>query len=169
MSQLGKLSANSTSHDPPSDSTEHSQDKATAGVQAMQNRVDGNDSDIHTQGSLQPGMTSRQVPTACGTDSVRPPRCQRPGTLTIEDVSRHITQQQVSVWDYLRDQLHQHKVQIDDETAQQLPFDFWGGYMGYLGYELKAECGGDNVHRAATPDAAMFLADRYLDCCCFNM
>ncbi len=85
---------------------------------------------------------------------------QQPGTLTIEDNNRCITQQQVSIWDYLRDQLDQHRIQIDDETAQQLPFDFWGGYVGYLGYELKAECGGDNVHQAPTPDAAMFLADR---------
>jgi len=85
---------------------------------------------------------------------------QQPGTLTIEDNSRSITQQQVSIWDYLRAQLDQHRIQIDDETAQQLPFDFWGGYVGYLGYELKAECGGDNVHQAPTPDAAMFLADR---------
>jgi len=85
---------------------------------------------------------------------------QRPGTLTIEDNSRSITQQQVSIWDYLRAQLDQHRIQIDDETAQQLPFDFWGGYVGYLGYELKAECGGDDVHQAPTPDAAMFLADR---------
>lgn len=85
---------------------------------------------------------------------------QQPGTLTIEHSSGSITQQQVSIWDYLRDQLDQHRIQIDDETAQHLPFDFWGGYVGYLGYELKAECGGDNVHQAPTPDAAMFLADR---------
>lgn len=85
---------------------------------------------------------------------------QQPGTLTVEDASHCITQQNVSIWDYLRDQLHQHKIQLDEETAQQLPFDFWGGYVGYLGYELKAECWGDNVHQSPSPDAAMFLADR---------
>ena len=94
-------------------------------------------------------------------DQSRPAAPQQPGTLTIEDADHSITQQQVSVWDYLRSQLCQHKLQIDEETAQQLPFDFWGGYVGYLGYELKAECGGDNAHQAPTPDAAMFLADRY--------
>ena len=82
------------------------------------------------------------------------------GILTVEDATGHITQQQTSVWDFLRDQLRSHQVQIDQGTAQQLPFDFWGGFVGYLGYELKAECGGDNVHQAPTPDAAMFLADR---------
>lgn len=69
-------------------------------------------------------------------------------------------QQQVSVWDYLKHQLQVLKLEIADETAQQVPFDFWGGYVGYLGYELKAECGGEHAHQAPTPDAAMFLADR---------
>lgn len=83
------------------------------------------------------------------------------GTLTVEDVDHHTLQHQVSVWDYLQHQLQLHKLEITDETAQQLPFDFWGGFVGYLGYELKAECGGENAHQAPTPDAAMFLADRY--------
>ena len=86
---------------------------------------------------------------------------QKPGTLTLEDVNHHITQHQISVWDYLQRQLQVLKLEIADETAQQLPFDFWGGFVGYLGYELKAECGGENAHQAPTPDAAMFLADRY--------
>ena len=85
---------------------------------------------------------------------------QAPGTLTVEDSNHQITQHQLSVWDYLRQQLQRNRLEIYDETAQQLPFDFWGGYVGYLGYELKAECGGDNAHQAPTPDAAMFLADR---------
>ncbi|KAL3160886.1 hypothetical protein ABBQ38_009278 [Trebouxia sp. C0009 RCD-2024] len=82
------------------------------------------------------------------------------GSLTVEDVSGNITQHQTSVWDHLGHQLKVHRIDIHDESAQQLPFDFWGGFVGYLGYELKAECGGDNAHEAATPDAAMFLADR---------
>lgn len=32
--------------------------------------------------------------------------------------------------------------------------------MGYLGYELKAQCGGNRVHRSAEPDAVMVFADR---------
>lgn len=43
-----------------------------------------------------------------------------------------------------------------------LPFDFALGWVGYLGYELKAECGGDRRHRSAEPDAAMIFADRAL-------
>jgi aminodeoxychorismate synthase component I len=44
----------------------------------------------------------------------------------------------------------------------ELPFDFRGGYVGYFGYELKAECGVSNTHRAITPDALFFFIDRFL-------
>ncbi|MEZ0093524.1 aminodeoxychorismate synthase component I [Streptacidiphilus sp. EB129] len=44
--------------------------------------------------------------------------------------------------------------------APELPFDFALGWVGYLGYELKAECGGERVHRSTEPDAAMVFADR---------
>jgi para-aminobenzoate synthetase len=35
-----------------------------------------------------------------------------------------------------------------------------GGYVGYLGYECKADCGSPNVHSSDLPDAALMLADR---------
>jgi para-aminobenzoate synthetase len=44
----------------------------------------------------------------------------------------------------------------------ELPFDFDCGFVGYLGYELKGECGGSSTHRAPTPDAALILADRLI-------
>ncbi|HEX4216333.1 MAG TPA: aminodeoxychorismate synthase component I [Candidatus Dormibacteraeota bacterium] len=46
--------------------------------------------------------------------------------------------------------------------AADLPFDFNLGYVGYLGYELKGECGGSGVHQAPLhhPDAALMLTDR---------
>ena len=40
------------------------------------------------------------------------------------------------------------------------PFDFALGWVGYLGYELKAECGAAAAHRSPHPDAAMIFADR---------
>ncbi len=43
-----------------------------------------------------------------------------------------------------------------------LPFDLNLGYVGYLGYELKAETGGADAHRAPTPDAAFAFADRMI-------
>ncbi|GAA1765476.1 aminodeoxychorismate synthase component I [Luedemannella helvata] len=43
-----------------------------------------------------------------------------------------------------------------------LPCPFALGWVGYLGYELKAECGGEPAHRSDLPDAAMVFADRAL-------
>lgn len=45
-------------------------------------------------------------------------------------------------------------------SAPELPFDFTGGYVGYFGYEVKADCGGARAHRAATDDAVWVFADR---------
>ncbi|MFG2295497.1 aminodeoxychorismate synthase component I [Streptomyces sp. NPDC048603] len=42
----------------------------------------------------------------------------------------------------------------------ELPFDFALGWVGYLGYELKSQCGGEATHRAEDPDAVMVFADR---------
>src|SRR5437660_714521 len=44
-------------------------------------------------------------------------------------------------------------------AAAGLPFPFDLGYVGYLGYELKVDCGASTTHRASTPDAALLLAD----------
>ena len=41
--------------------------------------------------------------------------------------------------------------------APGLPFEFDCGYVGYLGYELKADCGAAMSHRAETPDAALLF------------
>lgn len=41
-----------------------------------------------------------------------------------------------------------------------LPFDLTSGYVGYLGYELKADLGVRNRHRAAGPDAVWIAATR---------
>jgi para-aminobenzoate synthetase len=58
---------------------------------------------------------------------------------------------------------------LDDELRRRasplpagLPFEFNLGYVGCLGYELKAETGGHAAHRADTPDAALLFADRML-------
>eukprot|EP00256_Glycine_max_P059813 XP_014628445.1 aminodeoxychorismate synthase, chloroplastic isoform X1 [Glycine max] len=44
--------------------------------------------------------------------------------------------------------------------CEGLPFDFHGGYVGYIGYDLKVECGvKSNRHKSKTPDACFFFAD----------
>ncbi|HEY0392035.1 MAG TPA: aminodeoxychorismate synthase component I [Solirubrobacterales bacterium] len=44
--------------------------------------------------------------------------------------------------------------------SADLPFDFACGFAGFFGYELKADCGAEAAHQAATPDAALVFADR---------
>jgi para-aminobenzoate synthetase len=61
-----------------------------------------------------------------------------------------------SFFGYLDDQLRRRAV----PQPQGLPIDFNLGYVGYLGYELKAETGGTSRHQSETPDAAMIFADR---------
>jgi para-aminobenzoate synthetase len=46
--------------------------------------------------------------------------------------------------------------------APELPFDFIGGYAGYLGFELKAECGAALAHASPLPDAALVFCDRVI-------
>ena len=42
----------------------------------------------------------------------------------------------------------------------ELPFEFRCGFAGWLGYELKAECGGDAANESSLPDAAFVFAGR---------
>ena len=63
----------------------------------------------------------------------------------------------VSVLDYCRDQLA--RLRTD---APELPFDFTCGFAGYLGYELKAECGARPAHASPLPDAGLVLCDRLI-------
>ena len=62
-----------------------------------------------------------------------------------------------SVLDYCRDELA--RLRAD---APELPFDFTCGFAGYLGYELKAECGARPAHASPLPDAALVLCDRLI-------
>jgi para-aminobenzoate synthetase len=78
------------------------------------------------------------------------------GTVLVESQGRSDCQQ-LPFLDYLDAQLHRR--QLDSPTVT---WDFDLGYVGFLGYELKAECGGRGSHPAPTPDAAMLFADRML-------
>jgi para-aminobenzoate synthetase len=62
-----------------------------------------------------------------------------------------------SIFDYLSHEMRRLRHPSDD-----LPFDFNCGFVGYFGYELKADCEGNDAHRSAIPDAAFVFADRLI-------
>jgi para-aminobenzoate synthetase len=71
----------------------------------------------------------------------------RGGTETVEHKS---------IFDYLQREMERIKV----DPPQGVDRGLVGGYVGYLGYELKADCGAVNVHSSDMPDAALMLANR---------
>jgi para-aminobenzoate synthetase len=62
-----------------------------------------------------------------------------------------------SIFDYLDRELSRMQV-----SSPELPFDLNGGFVGYLGYELKAECGAGLKYDATMPDAAFIFAERLI-------
>jgi len=77
------------------------------------------------------------------------------------------------VLDFLQEQLracqlaaHVPASVAQDTAATELPFEFMGGFVGYLGYELKELCedgvGEKNRHVSEEPDAVLLFADRFL-------
>jgi para-aminobenzoate synthetase len=63
-----------------------------------------------------------------------------------------------SIYDVLRARLRERA--LADDAG--LPFDLDGGYVGYLGYEMKAESTGAAAHRSALPDAVWLSATRFV-------
>jgi len=61
-----------------------------------------------------------------------------------------------SIFDYLQRELGR----IEVDPPEGVDRGLVGGYVGYLGYELKADCGSLNVHSSDMPDAALMLANR---------
>ena len=78
------------------------------------------------------------------------------GTVTVAD-SSGIRRIENSVFEYLREFIEQVRIAPAD-----LPFDFTCGFAGYLGYELKRECGAGFACKSATPDAYFLFADRLI-------
>jgi para-aminobenzoate synthetase len=75
------------------------------------------------------------------------------------DTPNGTSERNESVFDYLERVLSERRCDTPD-----LPCDFNGGFVGYLGYELQAECGAEAGHPSPYPDAAGLLADRLLIC-----
>ncbi len=62
-----------------------------------------------------------------------------------------------SIFEYLAGELARPR-----PDGPELPFEFDCGFAGWLGYELKAECGGHAAHESPLPDAALVFADRMI-------
>jgi para-aminobenzoate synthetase len=61
-----------------------------------------------------------------------------------------------SVFEYLAGRC----AEMAPASSHGLDLEFELGFVGFLGYEIKAETGGSSAHRSASPDAAFVFADR---------
>jgi para-aminobenzoate synthetase len=77
------------------------------------------------------------------------------GEIAVER-ARRSTVEHRSIFDLLDREVAKHAVEPPAELSRGLI----GGFVGYLGYELKADCGSPNVHSSDMPDALMMLANR---------
>ena len=76
----------------------------------------------------------------------------------LAEVIAHRLGDHESIFDYLdRRTTEPRSAELPD-----LPFEFDCGFVGYLGYELKAECGYASPQDSEHPDAAFLLADRVI-------
>jgi para-aminobenzoate synthetase len=103
----------------------------------------------------QPGMSAHSASSIPASTSLE-------GRVTVTDAAGASVSAALPLWDYLRTQLQLLSLDFSAQEARQLPHNFWGGFTGFLGYELKTGCGGAAAHAAATPDAALFFADQLL-------
>jgi para-aminobenzoate synthetase len=69
----------------------------------------------------------------------------------------HTSRPGEKVFDWLEKALRQTRIE-----APSVPFPFTGGYVGYFGYELKAECGAANKHLSRLPDAVLLRVEEFL-------
>jgi para-aminobenzoate synthetase len=74
-----------------------------------------------------------------------------------EVIAHHLGAKE-SIFDYL----DRRTAELRPAELPDLPFEFDCGFVGYLGYELKGECGYAAPHESEHPDAAFLLADRVI-------
>ena len=79
------------------------------------------------------------------------------GEIAIERARRDTVEHR-SIFDLLDREIAKQAVEPPAELARGLI----GGFVGYLGYELKADCGSPNEHSSDMPDALMMLANRVI-------
>ncbi|HEU4598412.1 MAG TPA: aminodeoxychorismate synthase component I [Solirubrobacterales bacterium] len=74
----------------------------------------------------------------------------------LAEVIEHEAGKGVPLFDRLRQRLDE----LRPTELPDLPFEFDCGLVGYIGYEMKGECGFPQVHRSEHPDAAFLFCDR---------
>ncbi len=79
------------------------------------------------------------------------------GELRIERADGEVELLQESIFDYLSREMRRVRY-----LSHDLPFDFNCGFVGYFGYELKADCEGNAAHSSSMPDASFVFADRLI-------
>jgi para-aminobenzoate synthetase len=77
------------------------------------------------------------------------------GKVFIEEVDGAVRCIPGSIFDVLDKEIGRRVI-----NAPPLPFDLVGGFVGYFGYELKADCGASARHTSDLPDAVWIFADR---------
>jgi para-aminobenzoate synthetase len=82
-------------------------------------------------------------------------RVGAPGVEVLDAVGEPVGELPGDIFGALRARLAERAV-----VAEELPFDLKSGYVGYFGYELKADCGSANTHVSPTPDAVWIAATR---------
>jgi len=79
------------------------------------------------------------------------------GTVTLH-AADGVSTEQGSIFEILDSQLQAHALELPDGVPEGLV----GGFVGYLGYECKADCGSPVEHGSDVPDAVMMLANRVI-------
>jgi para-aminobenzoate synthetase len=62
----------------------------------------------------------------------------------------------------LLDRLQERLGELRPAVLPDLPFEFDCGFVGYLGFELKSECGYESPHSSPHPDAVLIFSDRLI-------
>jgi para-aminobenzoate synthetase len=92
--------------------------------------------------------------------SAGPERCVLEYDVHEGRVTRHdaagVSVEEASIFDVLDRELRARAIATPEGPARGL----LSGFVGYLGYECKADCGSPNTHRSDVPDAVMMLATR---------
>ncbi len=92
--------------------------------------------------------------------SAGPERCVLEYEVHEGRVTRHdavgVSVEEASIFDVLDRELRARAIATPQGPARGL----LSGFVGYLGYECKADCGSPNTHRSDVPDAVLMLATR---------